>query len=158
GMLFMSEVRSDPWAVLEPFEYANDPVGRAGGQMSPVRAPRQRPDRSVIRGQGEDFAAGVGLPDLRRAVQGARGEERAARAPRQRPDQPELRPDSTFMPLDGQDLSAGGGVPDADRSVVAAGSQPTAVRAPGDRRRPRGASGQDARLLIPDRVPDPHAA
>src|SRR5262245_8293698 len=145
---------------LDRFDYTNRPVRRAGGQTDSVRAPRHRPDRAVVRREGEDFPAEGNVPDLDRAVQAARRQVLAVRVPRQRPDQPELLRDSTCVVCleRGKNFFTCCRVPDPDLAVVAARREALAVRAPGNRRRPDDVSRQDARLLVADRVPEPYAA
>src|SRR5947209_14567379 len=105
--------------------------------MSSVRAPRYRPDRPAVSGEGEDFPAADTIPDLGRAVQTTRCQLRPVRAPRQRANQPELLRESAFiMSLDAKNLFACGRAPDPDLAVVATRRQTLTVRAPGHGRRP----------------------
>src|SRR5258708_3601725 len=87
---FMGLETMDLRSLFEPFDHTNRPVLRAGGQIASVRAPRHRPDRPTVGGQGENFLAAGGVPDPRRAVQATRCQVRTSRTPRHRADQPEL--------------------------------------------------------------------
>src|SRR5205823_5799151 len=120
GTRFMGLENMDLRSMLESFDHTNRPVLRTGGQTGSVRAPRHRPDRPTVGGQGENFPAAGDLPDLGRAVQAGRGELPSVWAPGQRANQAELRDDSAFiMSLEGQNLLAGGRVPDSNLAIVA---------------------------------------
>jgi hypothetical protein len=70
--------------------------------------------------EGEGFAAGAGVPDLRRVVLGGGGEAAAVGTEGHAADLP-------LVALEGEGFAAGAGVPDLGRAVPGGGGEAAAV-------------------------------
>ncbi len=112
--------RMDLRRLLQPLDHANRPVLRPGGQAGTVQAPRQRPDRPTVGGQGinsrplaasQTLAVPSKLPDARCAPSGLHASDRIS---------PNCCEFGLYRVPGWPEPLARGRVPDPDLAVVAA--------------------------------------